>query len=333
VRDGENPKISQAPRGGIAKLHGRRAVAFGKHLIRKYPDFAGGYELAAQGYEELGRPRKALGVLRKGASRRAGSWRLLEALAVRYSDLRKFDKALRALERALEIAPDEPSLHYNRALVFARLNQAERTYEAVLRALELEPRFTRAALLAASVECSLGRLNDARARLEKTIEQLESRPPEEREEAALSDAYRLLAEIELAYHRRERALELFWQAIAHEKHNAAARYWVRELLGDRSPKASYWRIVVSGRGPAGNEIADSSREAEPRPLGGEKRFETLYDVVAETAEEALELVRPFEPPEVRPTLKLESAKVMKRKVAGPKGVYRTSPYRWIGAAE
>ena len=326
----------------IAHLRGRQAVAVGKRLIRKYPDFTGGYELAARGYDDLGRHKRAVRILElavRRVARLADAWRLLESLAIRYSDLGRLGEALEVLDKALALASDRATLHYNRALALVRVNRSEPALCAALRALELDPNLTSASLLAAALECAAGQLNGARERLEATIARLLAEEPPQREETALSDAYRALAEIELAYGRRDRALELFWQAIACEKHNAAARYWVRELSGGRNSASCYWRIVMRGRWPEGKvrpcqtprgvaaETEDSSR-AEATAPGGHG-FQTLYDVVAESPEEALGLIRPFEPPEVRPSLRVDSAKIMKRSVADPKGVYRTSPYRWL----
>lgn len=327
----------------IAHLRGRQAVAVGKRLIRKYADFTGGYELAARGYDDLGRRKRAVRILERGVARRADAWRLLESLAIRYSDLGRLAEALVVLDRALALVSDTATLHYNRALVLARMDRPEPALHATLRALEIDPNLTRASLLAAALECAAGRLDVARERLEATIARLLAQEPPDDEEAALSDAYRALAEIELAHHHRDRALELFWKAIAYEKDNAAARYWVRELSGERNDASCYWRVVLRGRWPEGKmpsrerprcavSLAGESSPAKTA-VAGVHVFTTLYDVVAESPQEALELIRPFEPPEVRPSLQVESAKIMKRSVADPKGVYRTSPYRWLDSRD
>jgi tetratricopeptide (TPR) repeat protein len=307
----------------IAHVRGRDAVALGKRLIRKYPHSPAGYELAARGYEDLGRPKRALRILENGAARNAANWRFLESLAVRYSDQSRLEEALALLDQALTLAPDCASLSYNRALVLAKMNETGAALEAAYRALETESDLSSAALLAAAIESAAGRLEDARTRLDGLIDRLREHDPPDREDQALSDAYRALAEIELAFHRRERALDLFWRAVAHEKHNAAARYWIRELAGERSLHSRYWRVVVRGR------WAPTVPLPAGAPPTSDPCFEALYDVVAESEEEALQLILPFEPPDVRPSVRIDSAKVLKRSVGDPKGVYRTGAYHWF----
>lgn len=320
----------------IADLRGNMAVAVGKRLIRKHPEFTGGYELAARGYEDLGRPKNAIKVLQQGIARRP-HWRLLESLAVRYSECGRLEAALELLDDALGQAADQTSLYFNTALILERLERNEEALDSALRALQLDPGLSRAALLVASLECKLQRLMDGKARLEALIEILLLPEPEERENPVLSDAYRALAEVELAYKRRDSALGLFWRAIEHEKNNPVARYWIRELTGERSPDSCYRRIVVRGIWPREIPLPPGAGEAVEQVFRQQQKhfrddtavmFYVLYDVVSGSEEEALELVRPFEPPRVRESLRLDSAKIMKRSVTDPKGVYRTHPYQW-----
>jgi len=324
----------------IAPLRGSEAVAVGKRLMRKHPDFAAGYELAARGYEDLGRPRAALRLLERAVARHGDNWRLLESLAIRCSDAGRYDQALATLDRALALAADAASLHYNRALVFVRMDRAGAALAEAWLALRHDPDLTNASLLAAALECAVGQLDVARERLEQTLEKLLAADPDARDGAALSDACRALAEIELAHHRRDEALELFRRALAFERRNAAALYWVRELTGARSPDACYYRLVVCGRWPAGRTppvqrpVVCRGPACPPEPPvaiarpGAGDPFTTLYDVVAEAPEEAMTFVRALEPPDVADALVLDSAKVMKRFVQDPKGIYRVWPYRF-----
>jgi hypothetical protein len=58
-------------------------------------------------------------------------------------------------------------------------------------------------------------------------------------------------------------------------------------------------------------------EGEKEPLG----FMTTYTVVADTADEALELIRPFEPEPVRDTLTVDECELGDAAADQPRGVY------------
>lgn len=94
------------------------------------------------------------------------------------------------------------------------------------------------------------------------------------------------------------------------KENRRAAWLLREILDERSPEAKAWRITVEGRWAQPYEDSDK-----------DYGFFATYTVVADTPEEALEFIRPFEPEEVRFTLKLNTAVDIEPQPDNPKGVY------------
>jgi hypothetical protein len=62
-------------------------------------------------------------------------------------------------------------------------------------------------------------------------------------------------------------------------------------------------------------------------------FFTTYEVVANSADEALELARGFEPLGVRKTVQVEKSEIVEARPNGPKGVYSASGYSFFPGHE
>jgi hypothetical protein len=109
------------------------------------------------------------------------------------------------------------------------------------------------------------------------------------------------------------------EAVALDKSNRRAAWLIREIIDERSDLAKRWRVVVEGRWA--QQFDDS---------GQDYGFMATYVVVADTPEEAMEYIRPFEPEEVRFTLTLNSAVDIEDQPDIPKGVYEAVvPYHFF----
>jgi hypothetical protein len=99
-------------------------------------------------------------------------------------------------------------------------------------------------------------------------------------------------------------------AIAIDRTCEHAAWLIREVEGQVSETASYYRLLVRGQWHE-NVAPDFERP----------HFFTSFDVVADTPEEALEFARRFEPPQIQDSLALEEVERIEARPGDPKGVY------------
>jgi hypothetical protein len=112
--------------------------------------------------------------------------------------------------------------------------------------------------------------------------------------------------------RRDRDLALAhaWKAIGLDTRQPTAAWVVRDVAHALSPTSRLMRVMIRGRWSV-------PVEGETEPPG----FFATYDVVADTADEALAFIRPFEPEGVRDTLAVEECTPGEAVPDEPKGVY------------
>ena len=104
-----------------------------------------------------------------------------------------------------------------------------------------------------------------------------------------------------------------WRAIAIDKSNELAAWLVREVEGERSKEARYYRLLVRGTWHESDET------------GTQPGFFASYHAVADSPEAVLDLVRRFEPAEVRDSLRIDELEVVEERPGGPNGVYWAQP--------
>ena len=125
-----------------------------------------------------------------------------------------------------------------------------------------------------------------------------------------------------ASHDRDRALSHAWLAIGIDKSATTAAWVIRDIAAETSPRARHMTVMIRGRW-------HESLEGENAPPG----FFVNYEVVAETPEEALAFILPFEPEKVRDSLGVEECALREPAPGVPKGVYQAHPsymmFPWV----
>lgn len=111
---------------------------------------------------------------------------------------------------------------------------------------------------------------------------------------------------------KDEALKYALKSAAFDRKNKAAMWLIREINSHQSEKTTHYRIEVEGRyyAPVKKDIV-------------EMPFLTLYGVVAESPEEAMDYIKQFERDEIKDTIKFREAKELEPKPDIPKGIYST----------
>jgi hypothetical protein len=132
----------------------------------------------------------------------------------------------------------------------------------------------------------------------------------------LSTEASTLAYTGLIYHKRDHDSTLARQyaerALRLDKENHDAIALIRATNPIAEKPTPLWHILVEG-------VWNEPLEGVRTPIG----FFANYWVVADTPDEALEYIRPFEPPSARASLKVSEAEIEDTVQGEPKGVVRT----------
>lgn len=112
-------------------------------ILRARPDWATmRFEasfLTGEALRQLGRFREAIEPLEQAAALRAGHVGVAIALGWCYKRTHKLAQAIDALDRAANVEPDEPLLHYNLACYWSLAGNEARALAALAAAVELDP--------------------------------------------------------------------------------------------------------------------------------------------------------------------------------------------------
>jgi CHAT domain-containing protein/Flp pilus assembly protein TadD len=117
-----------------------------------------------------GQHAKAVAEARRVVELEAGSYRAHEALVDAYEAAGRMPDGIAYLEERLQAQPDDPRLQYAFGLLCERAEQFARALPALRRAAELAPEFPLAQREVAYVLFKLGRLEEARTELDKRLE-------------------------------------------------------------------------------------------------------------------------------------------------------------------
>ena len=271
----------------------KRALSIGKKLLRI--GYTGGFEVLACAYAADYDIEKAVQVLESGLEDAPTVWKLWELLGNYRSKLGRHDEVQSCYQRALKCPDvDRSVVHLNASI---SLEKAGRYAEALVELDRVEERDDLRARATSERMFLLGVLGrfDEALLLGRAVVQDAALWTEEHEES-LATVY---AELGRATWQGERdiarALEWAWKAIGSCKAQPTAARVIREARPLTSTKAHLMRLIVAGKW---SEPFDGRNE----PPG----FFTTYWVVADSLEEALEFVRPFEPAAVRDTLAISS---------------------------
>ena len=108
----------------------------------------------------------------------------------------------------------------------------------------------------------------------------------------------------------ETALEYAWKAIETDRSDPTGLWLIREVENRTSPSAKYMRLLIEG-----------AWEVHPDPDAEKTACYTIYDVVADDQDEALEYIAPFEPGTALEKTNVKKCEILEEECAEMKGVY------------
>ncbi|MFA6564644.1 MAG: hypothetical protein WCV00_22250 [Verrucomicrobiia bacterium] len=314
----------------IEQFEYKRALKVGRKIERLR--HTSGFEIMAQAYWAMDQRKKAIVILKKGVKKVPDLWLLWDQLGCYCSDQGQYGQAMKAFKRAGGCpGADISTVRFNMALVYVRQRRPEAALETIrsIRMLGSGVLAINLASLKVQILTKIKRFRAAlrlanrtlwrakRLRLSAAINSIIS--PHETGAEVLS---RLYVDRATAYwcgtNNRKRCWVDLMRAIELNRTNAGAMSLMREVEHQVSPAAKYMRVLIQG--------------LWHRPLVGERRrpgFFTTFDVVADDPDEALKLICRFEPPRVRPTLRIEECRVLARRPTYPKGVYDVLGYAFF----
>jgi len=273
-------------------------------------DHTAAFEIEARARWEMDDHDRAIEILKEGVDVAPEIFILWDYLASFLSDEERFDEALQAYYRSRECeeAPVE-AVDFNIAIVYQRQGRHERAL-ALLDTLSPSETLPKEIIDSAKAHSlnDTGKHADALTLTAAALTRIEEDDEVDPEAVARIMSEHAYALWVLGIH--EAAYEEAYEAIGLDKSNQRAAWLIREIADERSDTAKGWRVVVEGRWP--QPFEDSEKDYG---------FFATYVVVAESAEEALEYIRTFEPEEVRFTLKVDSAVEIEIKEDSPKGIY------------
>jgi tetratricopeptide (TPR) repeat protein len=293
-----------------------KAIKIGKKLKKMRHSSA--FEIMALAFKEKDKSNESIKILEEGVSLAPKVWRLWQLLGNYYSDDERYLDSQKCYETALSCPNvDESTVHYNSSVAYFRegkfdeaLKQHDKiNYKGPDEAFNLRSQSQKINIL-----IKLNKYEEA-VRLGKKL--IKKEWIEEKEDILqeLSSTYASLSEGLWKLKNEEDALNSAWKAIELNRHNKKASWMVREIEGKFSNKAKHFNVMIEG--------------IWPTPFEGESErpgFYTTYDVIAETEEEAVNLIKRFEPEEVKDSIKVEEIKIIENRPNDPTGVYETSGY-------
>ena len=268
-----------------------------------------GFELLARVHQERENLPRAIAVLQEGVSKAPRAWPLWMLLGELRSEHGEYDQALLAYDTALGLdGVDADEVHVNAAIVHERAGRPE---DALMRLHEVRGANGETAVVAARVRAQIllemERADAAAAAARDGLARATGDTPEKE----IAPLYAALAKALWMKGDLETALHFAWESIAHHAEETAL-WLVREIEGEYSGTAKYYRILVNGRWS--QEI-----EGEDDEVDG---FWRKYDVVADDEEEAMHYIARLEPEEVRGTLTADDVEIVDDDASEqPKGVY------------
>ncbi|MBX9689711.1 MAG: hypothetical protein K2X27_23585 [Candidatus Obscuribacterales bacterium] len=284
-----------------------RARKIGKTLLSM--GFSGAYEILSLCYLQEGKPEESIKIIKDGLKKMPLAWALWRHLGNVYCDQEQFLLAHESYEKALACSGVNPdSINFESALAFYR----ERRYPQALDSLE------KLSVDAASSSAPLkASVLNALLRHEEVIDLCSSYcklSPDLMEAQGLSreNISSLLTEMALAQQalsRPKEALELLLEAIIWGS-DAYTLSKLREMRKLLSSEAKQFRLTVSGR------WNEPLRDGEEIPA-----FFRVFQVVADSPDEALEYAKEFEIPQIAESLQIEECIDQKAVPDVLKGVY------------
>jgi tetratricopeptide (TPR) repeat protein len=310
MNEEETTRLMEEAFEALDGLEIARAVELGRELEKLRHSSA--FEILALAFDADEKRDEAIEVLERGVQKAPSVWRLWQLLGNYYSESNRLEDSLNCYRKALECPNvDDSSVHLNRSIALRR----NRDYSTALKAIDqvhsesLQPRAISHKM---QILNAAGLCVDAVSFGESSVES----------PLWSSENSEQLAEVhgELAFaiwklsRDRNRALHHSWKAIELDKHETTAAWVIREQNERASAKARHMSVMIRGRW-------HEPFEGHDEPPG----FFATYEVVAETPEESLAFIRPFEPERLRDSLGVEECTEHEFATDMLKGVYDVHP--------
>jgi tetratricopeptide (TPR) repeat protein len=277
--------------------------------------FSGAFELEARAHEALGDLPKAIATAEAGVKQFGRSARLWNVLGTLYSRDGRFDRAIKALERALRCeGVDAANVRYNQAVAMWRAGRPDEALES-LQAIHTDDTDLGLSVLALQMAI----LNDQQ-RWDEAIT-VGERLPQPGPDDPVVDLSRGRALAQLArawWHGRsdgERARSMAIEAVEADRKNYPALEIIRLIDDRRSDGAMVGMLCVKGTWPT--------------PMGRRNKphaFMREFQVVARNADEALAFAKVFLPPGSLAGITVESWDPEGAAPADRLGVYDSTGY-------
>ncbi|MEZ4772276.1 MAG: hypothetical protein R3D00_03770 [Bacteroidia bacterium] len=289
------------------------AIKIGELL--KAEGIESGYRIIAMAYALEEKTDEAINELNAGIAMIPDAWQLYLQLGNFLSDKGEFNSALRAFDHASKLPGAERHwLNMNKAVVFTRQMEFDKAL-TLLQKIEHPEAVNQAIELQLRILDQLGR-HDLILQMEDELEHLQT--PEDEESAEILS--QICTHIARAYYiedQKEPALHYIHQAIEYHRTNEETAALFREVNGRFSENSKIYSVVISG-------ILNDSESEDEIP------FITTYGVVADSEEDALDLIREFEIEAViKDSLEVEEIASTENEEGDPKGIYMVGGFAFL----
>lgn len=273
------------------------------------------FEILALAYLRSDKLSQAIRVLEEGVAKAGRVWILWELLGNCYSYARRFAKAEKAYQRALQLETcDRDVVHLNRAIAFNRSRKRTEAKSALR--LVKSPRLHRRTD-ACRIRTAL-KLGDSRSARQLALHLSRSRPVRQENYDCESESEILLTcalALKTGRDTKGKALRLAFRAVEVQPSNVEALALIREISRRKTAHPLLFRLLLKGVWQC---PIDKLRE----PPG----FFRTVEIVAGTESAALQYAKLFFPRGVRESLSIEEGKTLNVNASSLEGVYFLSGY-------
>jgi tetratricopeptide (TPR) repeat protein len=274
------------------------------------------FELGALALRALEREEEALERLERGVKKAPGVWLLWNLLGNQRSDAEDYEGAFAAWDSGLACEGcDAGSLRLNKAIAMGRLERGEEGLAELDRIDDSDPVFFAHVQGArAHIFGLLGRQVERIAAARDGLDLITA-------ETHAAEA-QLFAELALGLQAsggdQAEALGAAWEAVFSDRTSPLAAQAVREVEGVEEDDLVLMHLMVQGL------WFKPLDKGQPKPM-----FFTAYTVVARDLEDALELIKRFEPEPVRASMKVEDSSTLDAPRRRLKGVHHAGTYAFF----
>ncbi len=270
--------------------------------------YSGAFELAGLAHTAKGDRDAAISTLQRGVEVAPSAWINWQLLGNYLSDRGDYAAAKTAYDTAID-CPGAwlCSIHLNQAILAARVDKPDEAlhFAGLVKDPELS---ARAEGIRIDVLVDLGQPEEALEVAEKLLSELVSDPADEE---LIGDVHAQLAELRCRSGAAEDDVrELLMTGLSYDPNNGSILTSIRELANQTSPTAQYFRILLHG--PLQQE-----EDLDADAIG----FFAGFDVVADTLEEALAIIRGFEDSPSLLHAGVEECEILESRPDGLKGIY------------